>query len=293
MSEPLDVSEIEFRYFNLANDPANRAGYVNQTYHATESELAAAGEKLHRRHRTFGWRDAPLSAAECDAVAWRADGEAKPPTVGLTPDERSGAEPIVWRPLPFYAGAKLIHLPMVAGRDRAERLVVRATGDGFDCRRLTGSSGVIHELNKAVPLDLDGEYMAEEYLSFFCDHLSNTGGTFTLIEYDDPPETLPHTELYPTIRQFRSPGVDPDQPRPELSRRDVAYAQPITRLDRDGEDIELIAAVYYFREPFRAAFRVSPRGRVDMLEDRPIRGVIFRRPELYWLPLSSGDGKSA
>lgn len=294
----LSLDEIEKAFFDESADSKNRVGYVSEEFRATDAEQAAALALLTYRREQFGWRRKKLKPAEVDALL----------RLWARPDDPMNADATerylrsarcTWKPLAFYRDGKLVHWPGEGLSDRAlgpdglptaRRAILYRGPDGdLIAAEIDGRSAVIHDANDRSPIDLSPQGAAEEYLQFFCEHIVGDKGAFTLAEESHDPIGQGVPEFYFTVRQLSRPaGLDPDAVRPDLRRRRVDIAQPITRIanppDTPSGMMRFIATAFYEGAPSRSAFLLSPDGLLTMADDCSVEGAIFRRPQVPWVP---------
>lgn len=343
MTRQLSLTELEEALFDPLKDPFLRPGFVTPRYFATPDELRAAAELLAYRRDHYGWRSSALpksvvaAVATClaqdppgprpmqpDAIPAEMSQDAQPARADDNDEEplrRRLASGLAWRPLPFYRGGRLVHVPAEApdlSPAGADRVLVFKEKSRLRAVRLDGESMPFHEANALVPFDPSPPGAVEEYVDVFCAHLRADDGGFYIIEEgdfespdDDPAVAGPAEEIlvpagrelpqfYHVMRDFRrGDRVSPEERTrfgPVLEGGRLVRAQlahPITRLGprQEGEEppererpFVLLATLIYGGGPVRAVFSVEPTGAIDMLEDRDVRGAAVRPLTPVWLP---------
>lgn len=156
-------------------------------------------------------------------------------------------------PALFYPGRLLLDLLIELSATKETGILSYVAGQELD--PLDGDSRTIHELNAAVPIALPDADSVERYLRFFCYHIRSDGGSFLVIDDLDnlawPNDTVPED-----IRERVAGEISP------------LKFEPPAENDDPGHWIR--ATMYYSRQLFRVHFQVSPKGKVEMLDDEVI-----------------------
>lgn len=326
------LSELERELFDPRKDPLLRPGFVTPQHVATQAELAAAADLLSYRRANYGWRLEPLDEEALGAVraCLEASAARTPPDAGSAGEDPAPSESqhdalegrlfgrLPWRPLPFYPGGRLIHIPAggngAAPPAAAERVMLYGAAGTSTAVQLNGGSLPIHQANDAAPFDASPKGALEEYVSFFCEHVHASDGGFYAIEEagideggsggaeeGEPllPAGQPLPELYHMVRDHRRSGeLSPE----DLSRFAAALeeagppvrasiAHPITRIAAPADDTVrtyVIATIIYARSPFRSVLAIDPGGMIEMLEDQFVADAAVAPLSPRWLPKRIG-----
>ena len=161
-------------------------------------------------------------------------------------------------PLPFYPGHVLIEVGLTH-RFKEEKSIIsfvvgqigqKTNGGGDDgtVMILNGTSPMLHNLNKAIPIQLSDESVAAAYLRFFCGYVWGDDGGFWTVESVDH---LP----------WKS---DSD---PEVKKKVAPHLSAIELVETLDDGFRFKATVLYGGLVFLAKFRVENSGTIEMEDD--------------------------
>jgi tetratricopeptide (TPR) repeat protein len=160
--------------------------------------------------------------------------------------------------LPFYPDHRLVEARLV--KDGACEGIISFVDGRGEISILDGKSHPMHVLNASVPLLVDTEERAIEYMRFFCANCHSDDGPFSIV-------TTPH-EL------FFAPATPA-----AIRERAASYATPVRAnpalLEAPQEDTPhplwgFTGVVCYSNALFEANITVGKGGRIDMIDDWPI-----------------------
>lgn len=203
----------------------------------------------------------------------------------------------------FPPGAQPLQLRFLAQPERSPHLIPLAgqskpIHDWNNARSHTGPEAAEEGNDDGSPaVDLETPQVAEDYLRFFCHHLSTDDGYFVVVESLD--EILgPAAELSPEL--FGERAVEPllrcldrddRDPISNLRRQLKPLIFPITRLSAPGEAaVRLCATVFYDGALFHAGFAVPANGVVEMGQDSMIELPGYPPRSHPFEPLRVRDG---
>lgn len=153
------------------------------------------------------------------------------------------------RPLPFYPGWVLVEAQMTHAADG--RCLVDVVYGPMGVVVVDGTSPPLHEANARIPLRIEDDATARDYLRFFCAAIHGADGPFEVVEH---------------AAQLRLTGRDVRAARAKIA----AAVAPITALPSDGEARVFEATVRYERALFASTFAVHRTGMVEMTDDTPL-----------------------
>ena len=125
---------------------------------------------------------------------------------------------------------------------------------------LDGNSAPLHDLNEAVPLDVESEAAALEYARLFCSAVHGEDGRFQLLESVDDlaPYSFGATEPF------------------------AAHVKP-PKIERFGADWRVKGTVRYGRHIFLSELRLERGGNIEMVDDTPIEAKLPCGPDSFKL----------
>jgi hypothetical protein len=163
---------------------------------------------------------------------------------------------VVWRTLPFYAGATLVRVIDLSWRPLG--LTSYFLGFRGQYRRVDGTRQLITFLNTNIPIRLNSQNVID-YLKFYCFFVRYRGRPFILVEtVDDIGQCIP-----------------PLSPEQISSVKSALY--PVMLHNPDGPEFRLSGIIRYNDMLFETKFTVSPNGQVSINEDH-ILGVLLPVP---------------
>jgi len=224
---------------------------------------------------TADWPLQPLVAGDWTTVDNQASQELRSRLMQNAPPQwREAARNITQfrtKQLTCYSGAKLCEgLVPRAGSSEAGILTCILIRDGA-MTLLSGKSSTIHDLNKSVPIKLNTQEYAEDYLRFFCAAITAELGNFHIFE--------------------RVEDLAWERDAPESKKQQVAKGiKPlvIERLD-DGR-WKASATIQYGPSVFNATLYLDITGNVDMTDDLAIASNLPLQQESFNGPLRYRHG---
>ena len=160
------------------------------------------------------------------------------------------ASRVMWRTLPFYAGATLVRVTDLLWRPAG--LTTYFIGFRGQYRRMDGSRHFIQFLNDKLPIKLTAQNVLE-YLRFYCFFVRHRGRPFLLVEKLDDLGTLAGQPL--TAAQ--SDAIS-------------ALLAPLALLTAENNLFTISAIVRYGEVLFKCTFSITAAGAVQMVEEQEI-----------------------
>ena len=123
---------------------------------------------------------------------------------------------------------------------------------------IDGSSAPLHDLNEALPLNLEDDKSVREYIRLFCSAVHGGDGRFQLIENEE--------DLAPYLEGDTATFA--------------RYVVP-TALHKAGDHWRLKGTVRYGRNIFKAEFRLERSGNIEMVDDEPLDVELPSGPDRF------------
>ena len=157
--------------------------------------------------------------------------------------------------LPFYKNIFLHKLKNIVSKNNEDIYMYVITDASMNIRMiLNGSSSPIHRMNDEFPINLTNENVSE-YLKFFCAHVHDQGA-FQIIS---------------TIDDFKGVENNNSEKLEKIKKRvENVINETNTEINFIEESWYTERIIFYAGSLFKAKFKVSQEGNIEMLEDKPL-----------------------